>query len=262
MFILQVEHLLSSLLKTFAAQCHIFAEQQGGMDLQARFEMYGNTIMKNIKAGDVHLQKFSAQCVEDPSVLVMSKFKRRVLCKAHLLTSEMDTHMEMTDNIDVHHFQPYQETVNTICRELPHQTSFSDDFFPSFPNLQVFSLDECGNLTSLPEGVSKCARLKIVSFTESAIKELPSDIFLVPSLIRLNCHMLPVTSLPNQWPASSQLTHLELVGLQLTQIPAGIGSLQELVTLNLSSNPLADIPLEIGQLKKLKVLNLSGNWYI
>ncbi|XP_071087235.1 uncharacterized protein [Haliotis cracherodii] len=258
----QVEHLLSSLLKTFAAQCHIFAEQQGGMDLQARFEMYGNTIMKNIKAGDVHLQKFSAQCVEDPSVLVMSKFKRRVLCKAHLLTSEMDTHMEMTDNINVHHFQPYQETVNTICRELPHQTSFSDDFFPSFPNLQVFSLDECGNLTSLPEGVSKCARLKIVSFTESAIKELPSDIFLVPSLIRLNCHMLPVTSLPNQWPASSQLTHLELVGLQLTQIPAGIGSLQELVTLNLSSNPLADIPLEIGQLKKLKILNLSGMAWI
>ncbi|XP_046560391.1 probable serine/threonine-protein kinase roco11, partial [Haliotis rubra] len=258
----QVEHLLSSLLRVFVAQCHIFAEQQGGMDLQDEFRNYAKAVMKDIKAGDVHLQKFSGQCVDDPSVLVMSKFKRRVLCKAHLLTSEMDTLMEMTDNVDVHHFEPYHETVNTFCRELPHQTSFSKDFFPSFPNLQVFSLHECGKLTSLPAGVSECARLKIVSFTESAIKELPSDIFLVPSLIRLNCHILPVSSLPNQWPASSQLTHLELVGLQLTQIPADIGGLHELLTLNLSSNPLTDIPPEIGHLKKLKVLNLSGMAWI
>lgn len=90
-------------------------------------------------------------------------------------------------------FSPYEETVNLMYRENIHTANIRSDFFSFFSNLQYIKLQSCENLKELPEGISKCLRLEMVSVKNCAVEVLPADLFEVPCLKRLHCVDLMVS---------------------------------------------------------------------
>ncbi|XP_048249171.1 uncharacterized protein LOC124124359 [Haliotis rufescens] len=256
----QVENQLTSLLKVYTAQCHIFAEQRGAMYSQQGSNSHPEDIEKSIPDSDSYRQDFKGELFEDPSLLMVKK--KNMFCKGHQLsmkTTEIFDPEEAKQLLYDHkYFEPYNETVNYFHRELPNQKSLPDDFFSRFSNLQYLVLENCHNLQSIPNGVSGCAQLQAIILQNGAMKQIPEDLFLVPRMEQLTLHRLPLTTLPSKWPTTSHLTQLSLTGLMITRIPPEICKFPELTHLDLSSNPLTDVPHDFRKLQKLKYLNLSG----
>ena len=61
-------------------------------------------------------------------------------------------------------------------------------------------------LKEIPNGVSNCGRLKMLSIKNSGLESLPADLFLAPHLSRLHCSGLPVR-LPTHWYQIKQNKH-------------------------------------------------------
>jgi hypothetical protein len=69
----------------------------------------------------------------------------------------------------------------------------------------------------------------------------------------------PLSELPADIAALSQVEHLFVNSAGLTRLPPEIGSLTNLRTLVVADNRLVELPPEIGRLKKLEVLDVHGN---
>ncbi|CAG5122482.1 unnamed protein product, partial [Candidula unifasciata] len=225
-----LEQLMKSLVHTYAAQCHLFAEQHGGIMYTATPENGSQIISSCVEHMDDNIVKKTDKVTE------------------FLYFSSDESEL----------FTPYEETINLIVCEVPRVTTLRTDFYSFFPNLQYLELQSCEQLKQLPDGISKCLRLEMLSLKNSAVEALPADLFQSPSLLRLHCVDLKVQILPTTVIDPSPITELILANLLLTSVPKEVGNLSNLEYLNLNSNPLEMLPMELKLLTKLKTLLLCG----
>ncbi|RUS75931.1 hypothetical protein EGW08_016319, partial [Elysia chlorotica] len=234
----EVENMLTNLLHVYAAQCHIFAEQYGGLQFQATPEDRTETVI-------------SATTMD----LAMN---RHSYCGAHNWSLGLDSGLRKQSSFRKEVFLPYEETINVFDQELPNVKSLPSDFFEFFKNLQYVNLQGFLKLKEFPNGVSSCSRLKMLSVKNCGLESLPADLFLAPHLSRLHCSGLPVKSLSTSISAGCQVTELVLSWMLLSSVPKELGQLVQLKYLDLSGNPLVTLPMELKELTKLKTLLLSG----
>ncbi|KAK7485956.1 hypothetical protein BaRGS_00022822 [Batillaria attramentaria] len=246
----QLEKGMASLLSVYTSLCHIYAEQRGGLEYQIPYESGTSVVISSFAKPDDHLVDMSKHTQQMENSNVLFRKKQYVgnqsfistICKAHALCQE-PVSAPQNSLFRMEFFDPYGETVNVLDRCLPKLTQLPPEFFTKFTNLQVFSLHECD---------------KLVALRDSAIKELPADMFEIPEMMCLEVMNLPLTTLPNRVPASSWLTKLKLSGLQLQELPSSLGNLTELTELDLNYNLLTSLPMELANLQRLKVLHLCG----
>lgn len=259
----QLESAFKRLLQVYTSLCHIYAEQHGGLEYQLPFETGTDLIINAISHSDNHVREsVTMDLMKDPHLLFKLKFtvKPFTICKAHVICLESIRTLSFADNFQFHleHFEPYEETINVIDRELRDLKLLPSDFFIRFPNLQIFVLNKCNMLSEIPPDISKCRFLEKLELKESAIKTLPADLFEVPELMEVKLMSLPLSSLPHKVIEYSWMTNLTLSGLQLTAVPPSLGNLTELIELSLDNNQLTDLPLELEKLQRLRILRLCG----
>ncbi|CAL1535024.1 unnamed protein product, partial [Lymnaea stagnalis] len=255
----ELEHLMKSLLHIYAAQCHIFAEQHGGIMFQVTPEDGTSTITDSIHHMRKTIIKTTDQAELKGEILMKKEHRNNVYCKAHqwclpgtniILEGPFDFRDEL--------FTPYQESVNLLWRERLAVETLPKGLYSLFTNLQYFKLQGCDSLKVLPDGISKCLRLEMLYLEDCGIEQLPTDLFQVPYLQRLYCNALAVKALPSAVLENSKITYLSLSNLLLTHIPKELGRLICLEYLDLNSNPLETLPMELVSLTKLKTLLLCG----
>lgn len=88
---------------------------------------------------------------------------------------------------------------------------------------------------------------------------LPSELFLLTKLIRLNLSLNDLVEIPTEICKLINLTALYLGGNELTKLPTGICQLTKLEKLDLGRNQLTTLPPELFRLTSLTYLNLSKN---
>ncbi|KAK3777048.1 hypothetical protein RRG08_008898 [Elysia crispata] len=234
----EVEHMMSNLLHVYAAQCHIFAEQYGGLQFQATPDDRTNVV---INSTDMDSQMYLHS-----------------YCGAHNWSLGLDAGLRRQTSFRKEVFSPYEDTIYVFDQELPNIPTLPLDFFQFFKNLQYVNLQGFLKLKEIPNGVSNCGRLKMLSIKNSGLESLPADLFLAPHLCRLHCSGLPVKSLPTSISERCQVTELVLSWMLLSSVPKELGQLVQLKYLDLSGNPLVTLPMELKDLTKLKTLLLSG----
>ncbi len=165
--------------------------------------------------------------------------------------------------------------------------SVSRNNFNEFPNsilsltkLVVFSIDEnnistipssIGNLTllegltmeknniqALPIEINALSKLKNLFLAENNIAVFPEQINL-PLLEYLNLRDNPISTIPANITAMSNLLYLQLADTDITSIPVTIGDLTNLNYLYLDGNSLTSIPSQIGNLTNLTHLDIGRN---
>jgi Leucine-rich repeat (LRR) protein len=117
------------------------------------------------------------------------------------------------------------------------------------------------DLQVLPQSLCDCTRLKSLSVSATALREMPELMGQISSLAKLDlsgCKSL--AALPE---STAQLTSIATLNLDncrsLAALPLSIGQLMSLVTLMLSiCYTLAALPESISQLSTLTTLNLSS----
>jgi len=90
------------------------------------------------------------------------------------------------------------------------------------------------------------------------LKVIPSFIYSLDSLTKLDLHHNELRSLPSKIGELQTLEKLVLSNNYFVSLPAEIGLLRNMKELNFSGNNLENIPIEVGQLQNLKELSL---WY-
>jgi len=90
-------------------------------------------------------------------------------------------------------------------------------------------------------------------------KILPTNLWNLSNLTGLDLSGIQLTTLPPEIGKLSNLTKLNLGYNQLTTLPPEIGKLSNLTGLDLSSNQLTTLLHEIWKLSSLTVLDLCGN---
>ncbi|KAK9914146.1 hypothetical protein M0R45_037940 [Rubus argutus] len=140
------------------------------------------------------------------------------------------------------------------CRELK--------FLPScisMESLKQLDLSGCQNLDKFPEIAEVMKKLKWLSLSETAIKELPSSINNLTGLFTLNlkgCRELKI--LPSCISMES-LKLLDLSGCQnLDKFPEIAEVMKKLKWLSLSETAIKELPSSINNLTGLVTLNLKG----
>ncbi|XP_059158979.1 uncharacterized protein LOC131942991 [Physella acuta] len=255
----QLEALMRSLIHVYAAQCHLLAEQYGGIKYQTTPENGTKVITDSIQHNYMSIIQQTDQAELADDTLIKKGFRNNVYCKAHQwclpgtnvqLEGEFDFRKEL--------FSPYEETVNVIWREGLKIPKLPQHLYALLTNLQYLKLEGCDGLKELPDGISKCERLEMISLRNCVIEILPSDLFHIPYLHRFHCHSLKVKTMPTSIPVNCPITHLILSDLLLTSIPKEFGLLTDLELLNLNSNPIETLPMELSSLTKLKTLLLCG----
>ncbi|XP_035824910.1 erbin-like [Aplysia californica] len=255
----ELELLMKDLLHIYTAQCHLFAEQYGGVMFQTTPENGTAAVTSAIQHGDKHVLRLGKKIETKSTVLLKKTFRNNVFCKAHQwCLSSTNVAVEERFTYQKEFFSPYEESIKVLFNELPQLPDVPKDFFQQLPNLQYLRLQHCEMLSVLPAGISDCTNLRMVSFKDSGIQNLPPDLFRMPALQRLHCRRLPVRSLPTNVMEFSPLTELVLSGLLLTALPAQLSQLANLQLLDLNFNPLQTLPMELAKLSKLKTLLLSG----
>ncbi|GFN82127.1 leucine-rich repeat serine/threonine-protein kinase 1, partial [Plakobranchus ocellatus] len=235
----EVEHMMGNLVHMYAAQCHIFAEQYGGLQFQTTPE---DRTIAVIKA--------TQPTAEDYGV--------HSYCGAHKWCLGLDARLKDQSAFRKEVFSPYEDTIHVFDQEFPNMPSLPSDFFQFFKNLQFVNLQGCHKLKQFPDGMSGCERLKMLSVKNSGLESLPTDLFLAPRLCRLHCSGLPVKSLPTSIAEHCQVTELILSWMLLSSVPKELGLLTQMKYLDLSGNPLVTLPMEMSGLTRLKTLLLSG----
>ena len=114
-------------------------------------------------------------------------------------------------------------------------------------------------LESLPSGIGKLTRLKILNLSRNKITVISKVIAQLTNLTRLSLHSNQITVIPEAIAQLTNLNELHLSTNQITAIPKEIAWLANLSELNLSSNRITAIPEEIVHLTNLNELNLYNN---
>ena len=109
-----------------------------------------------------------------------------------------------------------------------------------------YSIDEKYNITGL-------------NLNKLNLKQLPSVIFKLSNLQRLDVSSNQLSALPPEISFLSNLQKLDISSNQLSALPLEISSLSNLQRLDASSNQLSALPPEISFLSNLEILDASSN---
>ncbi|KAK0062250.1 hypothetical protein Bpfe_008351, partial [Biomphalaria pfeifferi] len=255
----QLETMMKSLIHIYTSQCHIFAEQYGGIEYQSTPEDGTQVIQSSIQHLDKNIVKKTSKAEFSSDIFIGKSHRNNVYCKAHQwCLPGTNVHLDGVFDFRPELFSPYEETVNLLWRERLTIPSLPANIYALFPNLQYFQLFASEALKTLPDGISSCLRLEMISFEDCGIETLPSDLFMIPYLKHLFCNALKVKTLPSHVLSKSPITNLTLSNMLLTSIPKELGQLTSLEMLNLNSNPLETLPMELKSLTKLKTLSICG----
>ncbi|TPX31526.1 hypothetical protein SmJEL517_g05172 [Synchytrium microbalum] len=104
----------------------------------------------------------------------------------------------------------------------------------------------------------------MLDLDEQGLKEIPSELWEIQTLGRLNLSHNKITDLPEDIARLSKLELLTIFNNKLDSLPKSISSLPllKIVTarhLVLRDNKLVSLPKEIGKLKEIRFLLLQGN---
>ena len=132
-------------------------------------------------------------------------------------------------------------------------------------NIKTLTLSGCSKLEDLPENIGNLIGLKKLEIIGTAVRELPSSIFLIKELEVLRFHRcegtLSVRS-PNpvrlDFSSLSHLVNLELRNCNLRAVPNDIDSLHLLEKLNLSQNNFVCLPESIIRLSQLRDIYIEN----
>jgi len=88
---------------------------------------------------------------------------------------------------------------------------------------------------------------------------LPVELFELTNLSKLEIFGMDFKYLPDEIEKLTNLTELKLPMNHLKMIPSSVGNLEHLTTLDLSINFLEEIPITLAKLKNLKYLNIYSD---
>ncbi|KAL4607616.1 hypothetical protein ACB092_09G188500 [Castanea dentata] len=128
----------------------------------------------------------------------------------------------------------------------------------SLKSLESLDLCGCSNFENLPENVGNVKGLKRLDLSGTAIKELPSSIGRLPSLISLNIsNCLDFVCLPSTICNLKSLESLDLCGCSnFENLPENVGNVKGLKRLDLSGTAIKELPSSIERLPSLTSLNI------
>ncbi len=127
-----------------------------------------------------------------------------------------------------------------------------------FRNLQT--LDVSGNaLSSLPDAVTRLAKLQTLRADHNMLSRLPTDIGALTSLKTLALQNNLLAELPDSITSLTALEELTLSDNRLTTLPKGMDGLANLRILDIERNRLTALPVELARLPKMEQFKTSGN---
>ena len=140
--------------------------------------------------------------------------------------------------------------------------------------LKFLDLSGCSKFDNLGENLGNAKDLELFNLSGTAIKEVPSSIFLIENLKELNIHgcnkralslfysmpsdYVPVGQLLPSLSGLHSLRYLDLSDSNLSSIPNEIGCLSSWEHLNLSGNNFVSLPESISQLSNLRRFHFEG----
>jgi TonB family protein len=98
-----------------------------------------------------------------------------------------------------------------------------------------------------------------LSLVNKGIKEIPTRIELLTSLLQLDLSNNLIDSLPQQFTKLKKLQELVIPSNRLKNLPSDFGNLESLKILGLADNRFDSFPIELTQLGKLIQLDLGSN---
>ena len=136
------------------------------------------------------------------------------------------------------------------------------DLFPE----ELFRLTDClevlnlggNNLSSLPEGMARFHRLRILFFGQNKFEEIPSALSALPSLYMLSFKSNRIRHIAPE-SLNSNISWLILTDNLISELPSSIGSLVHLRKLMLAGNQLKSLPVDLSHCRELELLRISAN---
>ena len=161
----------------------------------------------------------------------------------------------------------------TDCKNL---SSFPNAYC-SLMSLKILTLSGCSKIDELPENLGNLEGLEMLNVSRTAIKALPTSIYLLKNLEELTfdgCEGLsskslnklisfrqrslyPIGMLVHSLSSLHSLTYLNLRFCNLQSIPDEIGYLSSLLQLHLEGNNFICLPESLIQLSNLRFLGLN-----
>lgn len=133
------------------------------------------------------------------------------------------------------------------------------DFVFDLP-LEALEVDRAA-LASLPAGVARATRLRVLSLRDNKLRALPPEIGRLERLEILDVseNTLSREGLPDAIGDLASLTTLELGSTHLTALPASLGRLRALRHLDVSGSPkLVELPASLGACERLETLTADA----
>ena len=128
-------------------------------------------------------------------------------------------------------------------------------------NLQYLNLDNNPGLNIKEVNWEEMPQLRELKLTRLDLKSVPTGIFSIPHIEKLDLYRNKIKDLPSAIaPFSSRLTHLDLSYNLLPSLPNWLFELENLQKLFVEWNRLEWIPREIEKLDQLRVLHLHANY--
>lgn len=113
-------------------------------------------------------------------------------------------------------------------------------------------------LERLPNWIGEFERLRWLTLTRSALRELPEQLGDLRALRHLSCFQSKsLEQIPHSIGRLTALDDLDLRYCALGELPSSIGELAQLRELQIHNNPLTTLPASVGKLHKLRKLDLS-----
>ena len=155
-----------------------------------------------------------------------------------------------------------QNTEKVISLDLSNQTVLLKDInWEVFINLEYLSLKN-DHLTSIPEGIAKLTKLKILDLSGNDFKTLPNTLKGLSKLEVLYLNDEKDFDLKQNMDIISNMTSLRELHLEnnnLKALPNKIEKLKNLELLNLNNNKFIELPKQVMSLEHLQYLDLKDN---
>lgn len=142
-----------------------------------------------------------------------------------------------------------------LCENL---TTFPLEILSLKETLEV--LDLTGNqLSSLPDELTECTKLRIIFCSENRFTELPEVLGRCPALTMVGfkanqIEVVPPKSLP------ARLRWLILTDNAIERLPDELGQCTDLQKLMLAGNRLTELPASLAHCQRLELLRIAANW--
>ncbi|KAM5569613.1 TMV resistance protein N [Rosa sericea] len=124
-------------------------------------------------------------------------------------------------------------------------------------SIKILRLSGSG-IKELHSCIGRCTTLEVLHLTYgTSIKQFPSSIGNLTSLVELDASETPIEELPSSIGSLTSLRKLMLSKTPIKRLPSSIGSLTSLRKLMLSKTPIKRLPSSIGDLTFLEELDAS-----